>query len=141
MLKGEIDRLGPQYNMQPVLLAFNTADYMKTFGPQGYYSFGEIKEALKSPVIYHFFRFVGEFPWHEGNVHPDNDLFDRYIERSPWKGYRKTRSEAGTVLRVEKLLYRILPRKVFIKLFRIAYEMFIRKANADSLKEKVNGIM
>ncbi len=141
VLKGEIDRLSPRYNMQPVLLVFNTADYMKTFGPEGYYTFGELREALKDPVIYHFFRFVGEFPWHEGNMHPDNDLFDRYVELSPWKGYKKQKSEAGAVLKIEKVLYRTLPKKVFIRLFRIAYESFIKKANADSLKEKVNRTM
>ena len=141
VLKGEILKLPPKYNMQPVLLAFNTADYMKTFGPEGYYSFGEIRESIREPVIYHFFRFVGEFPWHEGNLHPDNDLFDRYLALSPWKGYEKKRSDAGAVLKFEKVLYRILPGKIFIRLFRIAYEMFIKKANADSLKEKVNRTM
>ncbi|MBO4374624.1 MAG: glycosyltransferase family 8 protein [Lachnospiraceae bacterium] len=141
VLKGEILKLPPRYNMQPVLLAFDTADYMKTFGPEGYYTFGEIRNDLNEPVIYHFFRFVGEFPWHEGNVHPDNDIFDRYLALSPWKGYEKKRSEAGFILRFEKVLYRLLPRKVFIRLFRLAYEMFIKKANEDSLKEKTNRVM
>ncbi|MCR5651478.1 MAG: glycosyltransferase family 8 protein [Lachnospiraceae bacterium] len=141
VLRGEILKLSPKYNMQPVLLAFNTADYMKTFGPSGYYTFGELCEALKGPVIYHFFRFVGEFPWHEGNVHPDNDLFDRYLLQSPWKEYKKKKAETGPVLKIEKILYRILPKRVFIILFRIAYESFIKKANADSLKEKVNKVM
>lgn len=141
VLKGEIDILPPRYNMQPVLLAFNTADYMKTFGPEGYYTFGEIRDSLKEPVIYHFFRFVGEFPWHEGNVHPDNDLFDRYLARCPWKDYEKKKADTGIILKTEKVLYRILPKKIFIRLFRMAYESFIRKANADSLKEKVNRTM
>ncbi len=141
VLKGEILKLGPEYNMQPVLLAFKTADYYKTFGSRGYYSYGEVNTAKSRPVIYHFFRFVGEFPWHEGNVHPDNDLFDRYNAISPWSDYVKQKSEAGALLKFEKVLYKKLPGRVFIRLFRIAYEEFIRKANSDSLKRKVNRIM
>ncbi len=141
VLKGEILKLGPEYNMQPVLLAFKTADYYKTFGARGYYTYGEVSRAKDNPVIYHFFRFVGEFPWHEGNVHPDNDIFDRYLAMSPWKDYTKQKSEAGLVLKTEKVLYKKLPGKIFIRLFRVAYEEFIRKANSDSLKMKVNRIM
>ncbi|MBR1877273.1 MAG: glycosyltransferase family 8 protein [Lachnospiraceae bacterium] len=141
VLKGEILKLGPQYNMQPVLLAFDTVDYFRVFGTRGYYTYEEVRMALKEPVIYHFFRFVGEFPWHEGNVHPDNDLFDKYIKLSPWKGYVKRPSGAGVILRLEKVLYKRLPKKIFIVLFRIAYECFIRKANSDSLKMRVNRIM
>ncbi len=141
VLKGEILRLGPEYNMQPVLLAFKTADYYKTFGARGYYTYTEVSSAKDNPVIYHFFRFVGEFPWHEGNVHPDNDIFDRYLAGSPWKDYKKQKAQTGPVLKIEKVLYRKLPGKIFIRLFRIAYEEFIRKANSDSLKMKVNRIM
>ena len=141
VLKGEILRLGPEYNMQPVLLAFDTLDYFKIFGTEGYYTFEEINRGINQTVIYHFFRFVGEFPWDKDNVHPDNDIFDRYLRLSPWNDYVKKPSEAGFVLKFEKMLYKILPKKIFIILFRIAYESFIKKANNDSLKKKVNRIM
>ena len=141
VLKGEILKLEPEYNLQPALLAFDPVDYFKTFGTVGYYSYEEIKKAVNCPVIYHFFRFVGEFPWDRDNVHPDRDVFDRYLMLSPWKDYEKKPSDAGFILRMEKILYRHLPKRTFIKLFRLAYECFIKKANDDSLKEKTNRIM
>ena len=141
VLKGEILKLGPEYNLQPALLAFDPVDYFKTFGTVGYYSYEEVKNSRERPVIYHFFRFVGEFPWDRDNVHPDRDVFDRYLMLSPWRDYEKKPSGAGMILRFEKVLYKHLPKSIFFFFFRLAYESFIKKANRDSLKEKTNRIM
>ena len=138
VLKGEIMRLSPKFNVQPAYLAFTMRDYFKTFGSRGFYSPSELGSALTSPIIYHFFRFVGEFPWDKDNVHPDNDIFDRYLSISPWRDYVKIPSMGGVLLKIEKILYKRLPRFVFIRIFRMAYEKFIRKANSDSLKYKTN---
>ena len=138
VLKGEIMKLSPRYNIQPVYLAFSLRSYFMTFGGKGFYTPEEMRAALTAPVIYHFFRFVGEFPWHKNNVHPDNDLFDKYIALSPWNDYVKQPADNGLILRLEKILYKRLPRFLFIRLFRTAYEDFIKKANKDSLKFKTN---
>lgn len=141
VLKGEIMKLSPRYNIQPAYLAFSLRSYFQTFGGKGFYTPEEMRAALTSPVIYHFFRFVGEFPWHKNNVHPDNDLFDKYIALSPWNDYVKQPADNSLLLKFEKFLYKRLPRSLFIRLFRIAYEDFIKKANADSLKFRTNRIM
>ncbi|MCR4892337.1 MAG: glycosyltransferase family 8 protein [Lachnospiraceae bacterium] len=141
VLKGEIMKLPPRFNIQPVYLAFSLRSYYRTFGRKGFYAPYEVREALSQPVIYHFFRFVGEFPWHRNNVHPDNDVFDKYLALSPWKDYIKQPAENGFILKFEKFLYKRIPRVLFIKLFRSAYERFIRKANSDSLKNKINRTM
>lgn len=141
VLKGEIMKLSPRYNIQPAYLAFPLKSYFRTFGGKGFYTPDELRSGLVSPVIYHFFRFVGEFPWHRNNVHPDNDLFDKYIALSPWSDYVKQPSDTGITLKLEKFLYKRIPRRLFIRLFRIAYEDFIKKANRDSLKYKTNRMM
>lgn len=141
VLKGEILKLPPRYNIQPIYLAFSIKDYFKTFGGRGFYAQKEVQNALSCPVIYHFFRFVGEFPWNSDNVHPDNDLFDKYIKMSPWNDYIKRPANTGAVLKFEKILYKNISKSVFIKLFRLAYEYFIYKANKDSMKCKINKLM
>lgn len=138
VLKGEIMKLSPRYNIQPAYIAFQLKDYFRTFGGKGFYTPEELRSGIISPVVYHFFRFVGEFPWHRNNVHPDNDLFDKYIAISPWNDYVKQPADSSFLLKFEKILYKRLPRGVFIRIFRIAYEDFIKKANKDSLKFKTN---
>lgn len=139
--RGRIMFLPPRYNFQPIHLAFSIKSYFRCFGQKGYFAPEEIRQARKQPVIYHFFRFVGEFPWNRDNLHPDNEIFDKYLRQSDFRDYVKTPSEAGMVLKIEKVLYRLLPRGLFIYLFRLAYEWFIYKANKDSLKEKIHKMM
>ncbi|NBH81465.1 glycosyltransferase family 8 protein [bacterium C-53] len=139
--RGQIMALPPEYNFQPIHLAFSIKSYFRCFGRKGYYGLEELKRGKENPVIYHFFRFVGEFPWNRGNLHPDNDIFDEYLRKSSFHDYVKEPSEAGIILRVEKVLYRILPRGLFIYMFRVAYEWFIYRANKDSLKKKINKMM
>lgn len=139
--RGRIMTLPPKYNFQPIHLAFSAGSYFRCFGKKGYYSPEEIERAKEAPVVYHFFRFVGEFPWHKGNLHPDNDIFDQYLAKSAFSDYVKMPSEAGGILRIEKILYRFLPGCVFIYLFRAAYEWFIYGANRDSEREKISGLM
>lgn len=139
--RGNIRVLPPKYNLQPIHLAFSVNSYLRCFGGRGYYHQDTVEHAKKHPVIYHFFRFVGEFPWNKNNVHPDNDIFDCYLEKSCWKDYVKEPAEAGLVLKIEKVLYRILPRGLFIYLFRAAYEWFIYQANKDSLKQRIHKMM
>lgn len=139
--RGKIMILPPRYNFQPIHLAFSVKSYFRCFGKTGYYGAEEIRQDREQPVIYHFFRFVGEFPWNRNNLHPDNAVFDKYLRLSDFKDYAKTASEAGIILKIEKILYRFLPRGFFIYLFRVAYEWFIYKANRDSMKEKINKMM
>lgn len=139
--RGKIKTLGPECNLQPIHLAFSGKAYFFCFGKKGYYVPEQIAKAAKHPVVLHFFRFVGEFPWNSGNVHPDSEYFDRYLSLSEWADYRKEPSEAGFVFKFEKILYRILPGSVFIPVFRAAYEFFIWKANRDSLHQKINELM
>lgn len=139
--RGRIMTLPPRYNFQPIHLAFSVKSYFRCFGRNGYYTVEEIERDKDRPVIYHFFRFVGEFPWNRNNLHPDNEIFDAYLAKSAFNDYVKTASEAGTILRIEKLLYRFLPGGVFIYLFRAAYEWFIYKANRDSERERINRLM
>ncbi len=139
VLKGEILKLSPQYSMQPVLQVFSRKDYRRVFSTRGFYSAEELQRADQEPIIFLSSRFSGEFPWNKNNVHPDNDYFDFYLRRSLWDDYIKRPAHRGLVYKIEKILYRRIPRRVFILIFRIAYERSIRIANRDSLKENNRG--
>lgn len=136
--RGAIYRLPVRYNLQPIHLAFSYRQYHRYFGQTAYYGEKEIGQAVKMPGILHFFRFVGEFPWHKNTVHPDREAFDKYLALSPWRDYQKEKARVGVVLKVEKCLYRILPRGIFIMLFKLSHMLFIDRANKDSLKNRTN---
>ena len=139
--KNDIVRLDIKYNFQPVHSAFSVKQYYQIMRPTVYYSSEQIQEVREHAVIYHCFRFLGEFPWHEDNLHPFKDLFEFYLEKSPWRIYRKSKATAGIVIKMEKVLYRMLPSSLFLPVFRFAHAFFIYRSNKDALKNKTNKLM
>lgn len=127
--KNNILPLDARYNMQPVHLVFKIRDYFKYYSCKAYYTKQQIEEAVNNVVVYHFFRFLGEFPWNAKNLHPDNRIFDYYLKKSPWSDYKKVRANNGLAMKMEKILYRILPKSLFLAVFCFAHNIYIEKNN------------
>ena len=139
--RGDIARLDMKYNFQPIHMAFSGKQYIRVMRPDVYYSLEQIKWAKEHTVIFHCFRFLGEFPWHRNNLHPFDKDFERYLMKSPWKDYEKKEAEVGMIIRIEKVLYRVLPAPVFLPVFKIAHALFIYRSNRDALQNKTNKLM
>ncbi len=128
----EIKILPPKYNLQPFHSAYSWKNYAKTFDVSHYYSEEVVAESVKNPVIYHTYRFCGQFPWHNHSVHPITGLWldikseSRFADEPP--------VENGQFLfKVERILYRILPSMMFLKIFK-AHQTRQTKKYFDNLK-------
>ena len=140
VLRDEKYILPPEYNFQPSHRAFSDKTYFSAYRHTSYYSSEQLEHARKNPVILHTYRFIGDFPWHKGNVHPDTPIFDDYTKRSPWKDYEKKPAGRGMIFAIEKLMYRVLPKRLFLKIFAAYTRRQFEKQNeaivADMKKEK-----
>ena len=131
-LHDEISTLPVRYNLQPVHMDYSYRQYSRVYKhKEPYYGSEEIKEALKDPGIIHFLRYIGESPWHEGNVHPATPYFDKYLKISPWHDMVKKPSGKGGVFKIEKSMYRLLPKALFLRIFYIVHDRMIRKSNQN----------
>lgn len=118
--RGRIYKLSPLYNLQGIHLAYTPRQYFSVYHwkEDSYYSVQQISQAAASAVVVHFFRFLGDYPWEEGNnYHPARELFIQWRDRSLWKDHRGKPCRKDTVFRIEKILYRMLPKVVFLKIF------------------------
>lgn len=130
-LKNEIYTLPIEYNLQPVHLEHPYERYTKVYKhKEQYYSKEEIEQAVRNPKIIHYLRYIGESPWHEGNVHPGTKYFDEYLQMSPWRDYCKQAANRGLLFKLEKWMYRYLPKGIFLRIFYIVHERMIRKSNS-----------
>lgn len=148
--EGDVCRLPLIYNFQPLHARYNAEEYFKAYPVRTatyeannldigkYYSSEEIESGKSDAVIYHCYRWLGEFPWDKGNLHPFNDLFDRYLGSSLWDAYEKKQANIGIVLKLEKMLYRILPKGAFILVFKKAHEMMLKRAERKAKQKKVS---
>lgn len=117
VFKGDTCLLPVEYNFQPPHRAYSDKIYFKCIRREQYYSKSDIEKARRNPKILHTYRFLGEFPWHINNYHPDNDIFDYYLGRSPWKEYEKKRANTTVVLKAEKYIYKVMPKDLFFYFF------------------------
>ena len=129
-LHDEIVTLPVRYNLQPIHMVYSYRQYSRVYvHNEPYYTEEEIKEALDKPGIFHFLRYIGESPWHENNVHPDTPYFDKYLAISPWKDMVRKPSGRGGIFKVEKLMYKIFPKPVFLRIFYIVHDRMIKKSS------------
>ncbi len=126
--------LPPEYNFQPSHRAFSDKAYFSAYRHGVYYSSHELENARCNPKILHAYRFLGDFPWHEANLHPDTEIFDRYMNNSLWSDYVKKPSGRGMIFTVEKWMYRLLPKGLFLKIFAAITLRSFRKQNAELLE-------
>lgn len=135
-LHGQISVLDPAFNVTQHHQVYSYKRFLKLFPQESYYSEEEIQEAKRHPVICHFERFIGEAPWHKNNVTIYTDIFDQYLAMTPWKDYQKKPADVPVTLKMEKVLYRLLPHDMFLYFFAVAVNLHIRKLN----KTLVNGL-
>lgn len=129
-LLGSIFTMPMEYNVQPHHLDFSIKTYFNAFPDRSdYYTPEEIAEAVKSPKILHFFRYLGKSPWDLRNYHPDRDIFDRYLSESPWCGFAKKDRPISFANKVEVALYRVLPKSLYFRIFILFHERMIILSN------------
>lgn len=136
VLKDKKYILPPEYNFQPSHRVFSDRAYFGAYRHAVYYSRSELMRARKNPKILHSYRFLGDFPWNTGNLHPDTEIFDRFMKNSLWCDYVKKPSGRGLVFAIEKLLYRFLPRALFLRIFAIMTLNSFRRQNAELIDSK-----
>lgn len=128
-LHGRISVLNPRYNITPHYISYSYRAFLKCFPQPDFYSEDIVKKAIMNPTIHHFERFIGESPWHKNSVSPYVKEFDYYLSLSPWKNYKKKPALVSKTLKIEKILYKLLPKDIFLIIYTIAYRKYILQLN------------
>lgn len=134
---GHIMCLPPEYNFPPIHRIVSDKIYYREAKPD-FYTPDQIQNAREHPVVLHTYRFLGQFPWHKDTLHPDMELFDRYMAASPWKDYQKKPASQALSFRVERILYQILPRGAFFWLLNTAQYFSFKKQEHNLQKKAEN---
>ena len=116
---GKIKILGPKYNFQGIHYMYPDKTYFHVYiKNENYYHIEEISNAKKHPKIIHFFRVLGDYPWEPGNLHPVRKEFEKWKSRSLWNTYTVPKKKRTLFFKIERVLYVILPKGLFLKLFK-----------------------
>lgn len=133
----KIMTLHPRYNATPHHYVYKETSFRKAFPQKGFYDdLNVMKEAQKNPAIRHFERFIGESAWNLNTIHPYAVLFDKYLSQSPWKDYEKKPAKLSKLLKIENILYRILPHNIFVYIYAMGFKYYLLSTNKKLLKNE-----
>ena len=125
-LKNNIAVLHPRYNFQTTHKVYSNKVFFANYGGIRYYTAEELDDANANPTVLHAYRFLGQFPWHENAVHPWRALFLEYAAKSQCADFTPKKN-SGFAFRVERVLYRLLPKSLFLPIFRLWQVHHIKK--------------
>lgn len=139
---GNIMTLHPKFNATPHHYVYKESSFRRAFKQGGFYESYEImSEAQRDPRIRHFERFIGESAWNKDTIHPYGELFDEYLTKSLWSDYIKEKSALKGILKIENILYRILPRNVFVYIYAVGFNRYLLNMNKKLIEnESLNNI-
>jgi len=115
MFKDQIKLLSVTYNFSSAYYAYDLKMLLKVNDLQSpyFYTREQIMQDYYSPKIIHSLFGVKGKPWEAGNEHPQRDLWNRYIQMTPWKNAKRPEATRSLTWR----LYDALPKAVFMKLY------------------------
>jgi len=97
--------------------------------PEYYNTTEEINKAYLKPTIYHCMGAMSGRPWEKNNIHPQSDIFDRYMINSPWSDFEKVEVKRRFVFRMQRKLFKIVPLFVYIPIHKLMHMRYFKKEN------------
>lgn len=129
-------KISPKYNWISLYEIYSYEDLGKIYGLNelNYYTKEEFQAAYDQPTIYHFPSvFIGR-PWLKNELLKNQNIYDKYLysERNPWHTHIKRPKEYPIYTKVQRLLYKTLPKPLFVLLHRLASQIFCGKITRKS---------
>lgn len=123
VFRGHIQSLPLRYNFQSVHSAANAKQFYKVYKKNAYFEEHELELEEKNRTILHFLRFNGEFPWNENSMHPYAEIFNTYLKQTEWAEMKKIKKSNGIIFSVERIMYKVLPRMLFLRIFKLVHDV------------------
>lgn len=133
---GNILPLHPRYNVTPHHYIYKETAFRRAFPQNELYDLETMQEAREHPAIRHFERFLGQSAWNKNTPHPYAPLFDKYLALSPWKDMERKKANLSPTMKIENLLYHIMPHDLFVYVFAWGFRRYIRNTNKKFEKDE-----
>lgn len=131
LFRNRIRYLDLKYNFNSGFFIYGIKNSIKMYklNNRVYNTSEEVETAQKDIHLYHCMGAMTGRPWEKGNIHPQNDLFDHYLNCSPWRDYEKKRTNRNWIFTVQRDLYLVLPRFVYIQIHKVFQYLYLYQMN------------
>ena len=120
-----------KYNFNSGFYIYGIKESLKMYDlkDEYYNTIEEVEEAYQKPIIYHCMGAMTGRPWEQNSIHPQNELFEKYLKMSRWKDFEKVAVNRKMIFKVQRWLYQILPRGLYIPLHKKVQKNYLEKMN------------
>lgn len=127
----QIKYLDIKYNLNSGFYVYGIRNsfYIYDLNPKLFATPSEIRNALANPIINHCMVPMTGRPWEEGNSHPQNDLYNHYLELSPWKDVPKRVVKPTKLFAIQRFLFSVLPLPVYCRIHKCILKYWLRREN------------
>lgn len=128
--------LDAKYNVNSgfYLYGISGSYYIYDLSPDYYFDQNSIENSLNNPIINHCMGAMCGRPWEKNNFHPQNNLYDHYLELSPWSDLPKIEVKRTSIFNLQKNLYKLLPRSLYNRMHKIAIKRYLHNRNKECLQ-------
>jgi Lipopolysaccharide biosynthesis proteins, LPS:glycosyltransferases len=137
LFRDKVKYIDLKFNFNSGFFIYGVKESLKMYGlkPDYYNTVEEVENAMKDVRIYHCMGAMTGRPWEAESIHPQNELFDKYLAMSPWHDMEKQKVTRSAIFRMQKKLYQILPRALYIPIHKMGQRYYLNKMNAKVKKE------
>lgn len=129
--------LSLKYNFNSGFYIYGIKESLKLYNLEESYfsSEEEIFQAAQKPIIYHCMGAMTGRPWEKDSIHPQNEIFRRYKEMSPWKDTPLVSVERKRIFRIQRFLYKNLPSFLYIPIHKFVQYRYLNNMNKEVQKK------
>lgn len=89
----------------------------------------------EGPAINHCMGAMTGRPWEKKSIHPQNDLFDKYLSLTEWDQSDKVEKKRSLIFKAQRIAYQILPLGIYWRIHKYALRNWIQKQDDKMQKE------
>ncbi len=134
LFRDKIIYLDIKYNFNPGFYLYGIKANLNIYRTHPYNSIEEIRTAMQKPIVYHCMGAMTGRPWEQNNIHPQNDIYNRYRSSSPWNNLPKMVHKYSMLFRIQRLLYKTLPIFLYWRIHKFTLKLWLYKKNEEALR-------
>lgn len=131
LFRDKIKYMHLKYNFNSGYYIYGIKGSFKIYGfrKECYSDVSLVKEAYEKPYIYHCMGAMTGRPWEQDSIHPQNKEYDFYLDKTPWRNEPKKIVNRSTIFKIQRKLFLILPRILYIPIHRLALKKYMKDMN------------
>lgn len=136
LFRHEIMYISPTYNFNSCFYIYGVEYTFKIYDltDEIYIPKTCLEKILKEgPVINHCMSAMTGRPWEHNSIHPQNELFDMYLAKTPWTNEDKLTVRRTFVFRAQRKAYELLPMPLYWRIHRVVLTHWMRKQDRKCL--------